>query len=230
MAVASNFTGAMEALATAFEQQSDHQLKLSFGSSGKFYAQIKQGAPFDVFFSADQAKPAKLQQEGAIVGGSRFTYARGALALWSTDANLVDSQGRVLNSSEYRKLALANPRLAPYGAAAMEVLRNLKLESETRSRWVQGENIAQTYQFVRSANAELGFIALSQIRTPGGPQGSAWIVPATLYSPIRQDAVLLNRGADNPAARQFLQFVRTPAAAEIIQAYGYTVELPQSGP
>lgn len=230
MAVASNFTGAMEALATAFEQQSDHQLKLSFGSSGKFYAQIKQGAPFDMFFSADQAKPAKLQQEGAIVDSSRFTYARGALALWSTDANLVDSRGRVLNSSEYRKLALANPRLAPYGAAAVETLRNLKLESKTRSRWVQGENIAQTYQFVRSANAELGFVALSQIRTPGGPQSSAWIVPATLYSPIRQDAVLLNRGADNHAARQFLQFVRTPAAAEIIQAYGYTVELPGSGP
>ncbi|MGL6161847.1 molybdate ABC transporter substrate-binding protein [Microbulbifer sp.] len=222
VAVASNFTAAMKEIAAEFEKTSGHRVKLASGSSGKFYAQIKNGAPFQAFFSADTAKPAALETAGLAVPGSRFTYAVGSLALWSADPSLVDDRASVLREGHFRKLALANPKLAPYGKAAVEVLRNLDLEEATRSRWVQGENIAQTYQFVATGNADLGFVALSQIVRGGQlKEGSAWTVPGDLYSPIRQDAVLLQRGADSKGAVEFLHFLRGDKARAIIESYGY---------
>lgn len=222
VAVASNFTAAMKDIAAAFERESGHRVKLAFGSSGKFYAQIQHGAPFQAFFSADQAKPMALERNGLAVPGSRFTYAVGALALWSVRKDLAREGSSVLKGSDFNKLALANPKLAPYGAAAVEVLRNLNLEQATRSRWVLGENIAQTYQFVASGNVDLGFVALSQVQRDGRiERGSAWIVPAELYSPIRQDAVLLAAGADSPGTRALLQFVRGERGRAIIESHGY---------
>lgn len=222
VAVASNFTAPMREIAAAFERDSGHRVRLAFGSSGKFYAQIQHGAPFDIFFSADSAKPRALEKAGLAVPGSRFTYAVGRLALWSRDAKLVRGGPRVLEEGGFNKLALANPRLAPYGAAAVQVLRNLGLEEATSPQWVQGENIAQAYQFVASGNADLGFVALSQLDRNGEiDPGSAWIVPDELHNPIRQDAVLLKRGADSGAARALLHFVRGETAAAIIESYGY---------
>ncbi|MFC6635673.1 molybdate ABC transporter substrate-binding protein [Microbulbifer taiwanensis] len=222
VAVASNFTAAMKEIATEFERASAHRVKLAYGSSGKFYAQIKNGAPFQLFFSADSAKPAALEKEGLAVPGSRFTYAVGSLALWSADPALLDARATALKDGSFRKLALANPKLAPYGQAAVEVLRSLGLEGATRTRWVQGENIAQTYQFVASGNADLGFVALSQIVQSGSVgEGSAWIVPVDLYSPIRQDAVLLQRGIESAGAAAFLQFMGGDKARAIIESYGY---------
>lgn len=234
LAVASNFTGAMKEIAAAFEQQSGHQVDLVFGSSGKFAAQISNGAPFQAFFSADQAKPVALENNGLAVPGSRFTYAMGTLALWSADPGLIDGHSgvpqRLPVERSFNKLAMANPKLAPYGAAALAVLRALQLEAATRGQWVQGENIAQTYQFVASGNADIGFVALSQILAKGDEtdgevkEGSAWIVPETLHPPIRQDAVLLRRGEDSPATREFLMFVRSEKAAGIIQSHGYRID------
>jgi len=222
VAVASNFTAAMKEIAAAFEQESGHRVRLVFGSSGKFYAQIRNGAPFQVFLSADSAKPQALEQAGLTVPGSRFTYAVGSLALWSPRADRVTDGAALLKSGDFGKLALANPKLAPYGVAAVDVLRSLQLEVATRSHWVQGENIAQTFQFVASGNADLGFVALSQMQRGGKiSRGSAWVVPAKLYGPIRQDAVLLQAGADSAAARALLRFVRGERAAAIIRSYGY---------
>lgn len=222
VAVASNFTPPMKEIAAEFEKASGHRVKLAFGSSGKFYAQIKNGAPFQAFLSADTAKPAALEKDGLVVPGSRFTYVVGSLALWSAEPALVDDRASVLKRGEFRKLALANPKLAPYGQAAVEVLRNLGLEEATRAKWVQGENIAQTYQFVATGNADLGFVALSQILRGGKVrEGSAWIVPGDLYSPIRQDAVLLRRDANSEGAAEFLQFLRGDKARAVIESYGY---------
>lgn len=222
VAVAANFTAAMKDIAAEFEEASGHRVRLAFGSSGKFYAQIKNGAPFQAFFSADTTKPAALEKDGLAVSGSRFTYAVGSLALWSADPALVDDRASVLKGGNFRKLALANPKLAPYGGAAVQVLRNLDLEETTRAKWVQGENIAQTFQFVATGNADLGFVALSQILRGGQVKaGSAWIVPGDLYSPICQDAVLLRRGADSKGAVEFLQFLRGDKARAIIESYGY---------
>ncbi|MCW8125984.1 molybdate ABC transporter substrate-binding protein [Microbulbifer halophilus] len=222
VAVASNFTAPMREIAGAFEGETDHRVRLVFGSSGKFYAQIRHGAPFEAFFSADRAKPEALEQAGLAVPGSRFTYAAGGLALWSGDGNLVRGGPGALERGDFNKLALANPRLAPYGAAAVQVLRKLGLEEGTRPHWVQGENIAQAYQFVASGNADLGFVALSQVSEGGHiDSGSAWEVPEDLHDPIRQDAVLLKRGVDSAAARALLRFVRSERAAAIIESYGY---------
>ena len=222
VATASNFAAPMRHIAAEYEQQTGHKVKLAFGSSGKFFAQIKNGAPYQLFFSADQAKPAALEQAGMVVPDSRFTYALGALALWSATAGLVDRQGAVLKRNRFNKLAIANPRLAPYGAAAREVLQNLDVYDGLAAKLVRGENIAQTYQFVSTGNAELGFVALSQIVSPGRQQqGSTWIVPGHLFTPIRQDAVLLRRGKDNSAARQLLRYMRGERAREIIESYGY---------
>lgn len=223
VAVASNFAAPMNEIAREFEQSSGHTVHLSFGSSGKFFAQIKHGAPFQVFFSADQAKPQALEQEGLVVVGSRFTYASGALVLWSRTLELGDNGANILRSGEFNKLALANPRLAPYGVAAEEVLTNLQLREITKPKWVQGENIAQTWQFVHSGNAELGFVARSQIVHQEKEAGFVWIVPPALYNPIRQDAVLLRPGENNKAARELLDFVRSELAKKIIEAYGYTM-------
>ena len=226
MAVASNFTTPMKVLAAEFERASSHRVKLAFGSSGKLYAQIKNGAPFQVLFSADQAKPIALEEAGLAVPGSRFTYAIGALALWSPRADLSEAAVRRRLSG---KLALANPRLAPYGVASIEVLANLELEEKTRANWVRGENIAQTFQFVDSGNADVGFVALSQVMEKGEiKKGSAWIIPPKLYRPIRQDAVLLSSAKDNSAAYELLKFMRGPKAKNIIHSFGYLTGPPAS--
>lgn len=228
VAVASNFTAAMNEIVTEFEQQSGHQVQVAYGSSGRFYAQIKNGAPFQVFFSADQAKPLALVDEGLAVADSRFSYATGRLALWSGQTGLVIDRGEVLRHGQFNKLALANPRLAPYGAAAVEVLENLNLINATQAKWVQGENIAQTFQFVASGNAQLGFVALAQLRQNASKsevaEASYWVVPTNLHNPIRQDAVLLTSAVDNSAALEFLQFVASEPARKIIRSYGYDVE------
>ncbi|WDE08874.1 molybdate ABC transporter substrate-binding protein [Thalassomonas viridans] len=222
VAAASNFTAPMKELVSQFEQSTGHKVRLSFGSSGKFFAQIRHGAPFQVFFSADQAKPKALEQAGYTVMHSRFTYAVGALALWSAKPGFIDPNTNPLKQGKFNKLALANPRLAPYGAAAVEVLENLALVAATRGKWVQGENIAQTYQFTGSGNADIGFVSLSQILQNGKVKlGSAWIVPENLYSPIRQDAVLLKKGKNSEAAQALLRFVKSDRAREIIGLYGY---------
>lgn len=223
IAVASNFNGAMKAIVTEFEKSFPHKVHVSYGSSGKFYAQIKHGAPFQLFFSADQAKPLRLEQEQLTVEASRFTYAVGALVLWSSKKDfLVDGLNR-LKSGDYNKLAIANPKLAPYGVAAAEVLASLKLEKLSRSKLVQGENIAQVYQFVGTGNADLGFVALSQVLANNHRQsGSSWAVPTDLHKPIKQDVVLLKRGEKSVAAKQLLSFIKSEQARGIIESYGYT--------
>lgn len=222
VAVAANFTAPMKAIVAEFEKATGHKVALSFGATGKFYAQIKNGAPFQVFLSADDETPAKLEQEGLAVPGSRFTYAVGTLVLWSARPDFVDVKGEVLSRGAFTHLAVANPKLAPYGAAAMETLDKLGLASSLQPKLVQGENIAQTHQFISSGNAELGFVALSQVMKDGRiSSGSAWIVPAEMHRTIRQDAVILTAGRDNAAAKALLQFLRTSAATAIIRSYGY---------
>jgi molybdate transport system substrate-binding protein len=222
VAVAANFTAPMKAIAAQFAQDTGHEARLSFGSSGKFYAQIRNGAPFDAFLSADDETPARLEREGLAVAGSRFTYAVGALVLWSRDPALVDERGEVLRRGNFRKLAIANPKLAPYGAAAIEVLARMNLLDSVRDRFVQGENIAQTHQFVASGNAELGFVALSQVMQDGRlTGGSAWLVPGLLHADIRQDAVPLAAGKDNPAAAAVLNYLKTDRARAIVASFGY---------
>ena len=222
VAVAANFTAPMQKIAALFEQSSGHKAVLSFGSTGKLYAQIRNGAPFQVLLSADDKTPAKLEAEGLSVVGTRFTYAVGKLALWSSQNGLVDAQGAVLRSSRFARLALADPKLAPYGAAAVETLSQMGLLAELTPKFVYGENIAQTYQFVATGNAALGFVATSQIFSNGRlASGSAWIVPAAMHTPIRQDAVLLKTGENETAARALMAFLRSDAALAVIRSFGY---------
>ena len=218
VAVASNFAGAAEVLEASFERRTDHEVKLVLGSTGKHYAQIRNGAPLDVLLAADEQRPTLLEAEGAAVRGSRFTYARGRLVLWSAKGGYVDSKGRVLEEGDFRHLAIANPRLAPYGVAAKEVLEALGLWRALERRIVRGENIAQALQFVDSGNAELGFIAASQLTAERRTEGSYWEVPETLHSPIEQQAVLLR---DTSAARDFLTFLAGDEAIDIIRRSGY---------
>lgn len=223
IAVASNFTATMNELISRFEEDTGHEVQVSYGSSGRFYAQITNGAPFDAFFSADQEKPALLE-ESELASGS-FTYAIGALALWSKSPDLQLDQGEFLRDGSFNKLSMANPRLAPYGQAAIEVLSALGLEINTREHWVQGENITQAFQFVDSENADLGFVALSQILQNGELRaGSFWLIPPALYAPIRQDAVLLKRAEAKQAAIDFLNYVQSPSALSLIESYGYHIE------
>ncbi len=225
VAVAANFSAPMKVIAAEFEKATGHRAVLSFGATGKFYAQITNGAPFEVFLSADDETPKKLEQDGAAVGGSRFTYATGRLALWSAQPGFVDAQGEVLRKGGFRKLAIAAPKLAPYGAAALETMTRLGLMPALQARLVTGESIGQAFSFVSSGNAELGFVALSQIHDNGKLiSGSAWIVPETLHRPIRQDAVLLARGKDSPAAQQLMAFLKSEKARALIRAYGYQVQ------
>ena len=222
VAVAANFTAPMKLIAAEFEKSTGHKAQLSFGATGKFYAQIKNGAPFEVLLAADNETPLKLEQEGAGVAGSRFTYAIGKLVLWSANNTYVDAKGEVLKRGAYQHIALAAPKLAPYGAAAQEVLDKLGLLATAAPKLVQGENIAQTYQFIKSGNAELGFIALSQVYEAGKlKEGSAWVVPGNLYSPIRQDALLLSAGKDNPAAAALMKFMKSDKARAVITSFGY---------
>jgi len=222
VAVAANFTAPMRRIAAAFEAETGHNAKLSIGSTGLLYAQVRNGAPFEVLLAADDETPAKLGSEGFAVPGSRFTYATGRLALWSTKAGFVDDKGEVLAKGEFARIALANPRLAPYGAAATETMKHLGLLARMRPRFVQGENIAQAFQFVSTGNAALGFVALSQIMQDGRiTRGSAWIVPARLHSPLRQDAIVLTKGAGNPAAASLASYLRGEKSRAIIRSFGY---------
>jgi len=222
VAVAANFTAPMRIIAEGFERSTGHKALLSFGSTGKFYAQIRNGAPFSVLLAADDQVPAKLEDEGLGVAGSRFTYAIGTLVLWSAEEGYVDEQGEALTSNSFHHLAIANPKTAPYGAAAMATLKELGLVESVTGNLVQGENIAQTHQFIASGNAELGFVALSQVVKDGVIQeGSGWVVPAAYHPPIRQDALLLTKGRDNPAAQALLEYLRSAKAAEVIETYGY---------
>lgn len=222
MAVASNFTAPMQKIAAQFERDTGHKAVLSFGATGKFYAQIANGAPFGVLLAADDTTPEKIGKESLGDGATRFTYAIGQLVLWSKQPGYVDAEGKVLARNDWKHIAIANPKLAPYGLAAMQTLDKLGLMAQVQPRVVTGENIGQTYQFVASGNAELGFVALSQVMADGTlTGGSAWQVPAELYAPLRQDAVMLERGADNPAAAALLDYLRGDAARALIRGYGY---------
>lgn len=222
VAVAANFTAPMNVIAESFEKDTGHKAKLAFGSTGRFHAQIHNGAPFHVLLSADDETPAKLVQQGAADAGSRFTYAIGTLVLWSAKPGFVDDKGDLLRRGAHGKLAIANPKTAPYGRAAIETLTRLGLLSAVEPKFVQGENIAQAFQFVSSGNADLGFVALSQVMQDGKvQQGSAWIVPAELHEPIRQDAVLLTGGRGNPAALALLAYLKGDKARAVIRSFGY---------
>ncbi len=222
VAVAANFTAPIKEIAEAFEKETGHRVVTSLGPTGGLYTQIKNGAPFEVFLSADDGTPAKLESEGEIVPGSRFTYAIGKLVLWSAQPGYVDEQGEVLKKNDFKHLSIANPKTAPYGLAATQVLDKLGLSENVRPKLVEGGNITQAYQFVATGNAELGFVALSQVYKDGKiTGGSAWRVPDAMYEPIRQDAVILKKGADNPAAQALVDYLKGPQAAKVIAAYGY---------
>ena len=224
VAVAANFIAPLQAIARLFEAETHHQLKVSSGSSGKFYAQIKNGAPFQILLSADQEIPARLENEGLAVKGSRFTYATGQLVLWSATPGLIDTQADILKQGRFNKLAIANPKLAPYGRASIETLHSLALLDQIKNKIVTGENIAQAHQFVLTGNAEIGLIAASQVYKDGAlTSGSAWLVPAELHTPIAQDAVLLNGGKDSPAATSLMHYLQSETARTIIMSYGYRV-------
>ncbi|POR07710.1 molybdate ABC transporter substrate-binding protein [Diaphorobacter sp. LR2014-1] len=222
VAVAANFAAPMQQIAVQFQRDTGHKAVLSFGATGKFYAQIANGAPFGVLLAGDDATPEKTAREGLGNGATRFTYAIGRLVLWSKQAGYVDAEGKVLQQSDWRHIAVANPKLAPYGLAAVQTLDKLGLAAQVQPRVVTGENIGQTYQFAASGNAPLGFVALSQVMENGQlRQGSAWVVPATMHAPIRQDAIVLQRGEGNPAADALMQYLRGEKARAVIRAYGY---------
>ena len=224
IAVASNFAGPAQKIAAEFEKQTGHKAILVTGATGKFYAQIVNGAPFDILLAADDETPAKLEKAGYSVSNQRFTYAIGKLVLWSTKSAIVDADTDVLKRGGFDHLSIANPKVAPYGVAAVETMKALGVYETLQSKLVMGENIAQTHQFVATGNAPLGFVALSQVLKDGKIEGSYWIVPEKLYSPIRQDAALLNKGKDNRAAAAFLDFIKTNETAKaIILSYGYSL-------
>jgi len=218
VAVAANFTDPAKEIAQQFQTKTGHRAILSFGATGQFYTQITQAAPFHVFFSADESTPKKLVGDGLAMGDTLFTYAIGKIVLFSMNPRLVTGE-QTLRDGKFNKIAIANPTVAPYGAAAVETMKALGVYDALTSKVVQGSNIAQTYQFVETSNAELGFVALSQVITR--QDGSRWVVPANLYTPIRQDAVLLKTGATNEAAKSFLTFMKGPEAAAVIEKFGY---------
>jgi molybdate transport system substrate-binding protein len=222
VAVAANFAQTLKEISTVFEQDTGHKLAITQGSTGKLYAQISQGAPFEVLLSADDETPEKLITEGKAITGTRFTYAIGRLALWSPKPDLVDEGGQVLKTDKFRFLAIANARVAPYGRAAVQVMQKLGVLTSIESRVVQGESITQTFQFVSTGNAQLGFVALSQITENGKlKSGSVWIVPENMHEQLRQDAVLLNPGKDSAAASALLNFLKSEKAKKIIASHGY---------
>jgi molybdate transport system substrate-binding protein len=222
VAVAQNFAGTLQELSRSFSAATGHSVVPSAASTGKLYAQIENGAPFEVFLSADSERPRLLEERGLAVGGSRFSYALGRLVLWSAQPDLVDPAGAVLDQTGWRHLAIANPKLAPYGAAAREALIKQGLWDRVQDRLVQGEDIAQAFQFVATGNAELGFVALAQL-AGADRGGSRWLVPESLHAPIEQQAVLLARAKDDTAARAFLDFLRAPEARARIAQAGYAV-------
>ncbi|HVX74721.1 MAG TPA: molybdate ABC transporter substrate-binding protein [Bradyrhizobium sp.] len=221
VAVAANFTEPAKEIAAAFKQKTGHDAVLSFGASGQFYSQITQGAPFQVFLSADDSRPKKLVDDGLAVPDSRFTYAIGKLVLWSKTPNLVKGE-ETLKAATFAKLSICNPAAAPYGVAAVEAMKSLHVYEAMQPKLVEGATITQAYQFVETGNAELGFVALSQLT--GNDSGSRWLVPQELYHPIRQDAVLLKSGVANQAAPAFMSFLKSPEARAIIAKYGYVLD------
>ncbi len=222
IAVAANFTAPMKAIATQFARESGHKVLASYGSTGKFYAQIQNGAPFEILLAADDETPAKLEKEGAAIAGTRFTYAVGKLVLWSAQPGLVDDKGEVLRTGQFAHLSIARPKVAPYGAAAVEVLQKLNVYSTLEPKLVQGDNIAQTHQFIVSGAAPLGFVAMSQVYEGGKlKSGAAWIVPTNMYTPIRQDAVALVRGKGKVGVDAFLTYLKSDKAKAVIRSFGY---------
>ena len=225
VAVASNFAGPMERLVPLFQKESGHTVKVSPGASGKLYAQIRSGAAFDVFLSADEEMPKQLMQDGFAVGGSRFVYATGKLVLWSVQPDLVDEKAAVLNKGNFKMLAIANPRYSPYGVAARETLTKLTMWNSIQEKLAKGENVTQTYQLVATEKADLAFIALSQVMRDGKviEGGSWWLVPPEMHQPIRQSAVLLSHAKDPAAAKAFLAFLRSEKARDVMRGFGYEV-------
>lgn len=222
VAVAANFTGPMQVISALFERDTGHKASLAFGATGKFYAQITNGAPFEILLSADDETPAKLVKEGYGVAGTPFTYAIGKLVLWSADPKLVDAKGAILKKGSFKHLSLANPKAAPYGAAGMQVMTKLGVADSIKPLIVQGENISQTHQFISTGAAELGFVAYSQVIKNGQiGSGSGWIVPSNLYDPIRQDAVILAKGKDKPAAIALMNYLKGEKAQAVIKSFGY---------
>lgn len=222
VAVATNFLAPLRALAPDFEAATGHRLRVSSGSTGKLYAQIVNGAPFDLFLAANAREPERLEREGLVVPGGRFTYARGLLVLWGGDQPLAGGDGaKLLQAGDFYRLALANPKTAPYGAAAVAVLKGLRLYPAVRAKLVRGDNVGQAYQFVATGNAEFGFVAKSQVLSAKVPAATWWQVPDRLYPPIEQQAVLLQRGAGNPAARALVEYLQAPATRDRIAAFGY---------
>ncbi|MBL0423390.1 molybdate ABC transporter substrate-binding protein [Ramlibacter sp. AW1] len=224
VAVAANFAAPMKQIAEAFEKSTGHRARVAVGSTGRFYAQIRNGAPYHLLLAADEETPARLEREGLGVAGSRFTYAIGRLVLWSARPGVVDDGGQVLRQGSFDRLAIADPKLAPYGAAAIAAMDKLGVLERLRPRLVQGESIGQAFQFVATGNAALGFVALSQLKAEGAAatgKGSSWLVPSQLHPPLRQQAIVLLPGRDNPAARELARFLRSDAARTIIRAHGY---------
>ena len=222
VAVAANFAEPMKAIAAVLQKTTGHTLKISTGASGAIYTQIRNGAPFDAFLSADDERPALLEKDGLAQPGTRFTYATGKLVLWSARPGRVDAQGAVLKAADLGKVAFANPKTAPYGAAALQVLDRLGLRDALTPKLVQGESIGQTFNFVKTGNADVGFVAMSQVLDGGQlKEGSMWVVPQASYDPIRQDAVLLKKGVGNEAAKALLQLLQSPNIKDLIRSYGY---------
>lgn len=222
--VASDFTKPMTEIAAEFEKATGHTAKLSFGSSGKAFAQIQSGGPFEVYLSASEKYPLELEKSGHVVAGSRFVYAIGKLVLWSAKPGYVDDKGEILKTGNFKHIALADPSHAPYGVVAEEVMKSLGVLDKLRPMFVMGENISQTFQFVSTGNAELGFVAFAQvidINTGKIGKGSGWIIPDNLHGPFNQTAVLLKKGAENPAALALVDFLKSPTALTIIEKYGF---------
>lgn len=224
VAVAANFAAPMKILAQEFERDTGYRATLAFGATGQFYAQIKNGAPFAILLAADDTTPARLEAEGLGLAGTRFTYATGRLVLWSRKPGLVDNKGDILKSGRFNKIAIANPKLAPYGAAAIEVIAKLGLSSVISPKIVEGANIAQVFQFVSSENADLGFIALAQVFRKGKvSEGSGWVIPADMHAAIRQDAIVLKPGQNNPAAKSLMNYLRSEKSKSLILSFGYAL-------
>lgn len=224
IAVAANFTDATRDIVPLFEKATGHTAKVSYGSTGKLYAQIEHGAPFEVFLAADTKRPLKAEKEGLAVPGSRFVYAKGKLVLWSGTPGRFEDGEAFLKDGGFDHIALANPKTAPYGLAAEQVMQHLGVLASLTPKLVKGDSISQTFQFAATGNADAGFVALSQIKGWKGESGSQWEIPADYYAPIEQGAVLLKKGESNPAASAYLQFLKSDAVREVIEGYGYGVE------
>jgi molybdate transport system substrate-binding protein len=224
IAVAANFIAANREIAPLFEQATGHTTRISYGSTGKLYSQIEHGAPFEIFMAADTQRPIKAEEEGLAVSGSRFVYAKGRLVLWSVKPGLFDDPEDFLTEGDFDHLALANPKTAPYGLAAQQVMDQIGVLQALTPKLVRGESIAQAFQFTATGNAQAGFVALAQIKEWQGEAGTLWRIPLDYYAPIEQAAVLLTKGKDNPAAIAYLEFLKSDVAQEVIERYGYGVE------